>query len=113
MGNEQFRKLHWTSPTGSPTSAMCPPQIAAQRAALLFGCYRRGDANDPETYSAAEVKQACIKRQAYLDRLAEFDSRFANRRPAAALPKFDKTRPGRRANVFVQADDRNIRACLR
>jgi hypothetical protein len=77
---------------------MCP-QIAAQRAALLLGCYRRGDANDPVTYSAAvtavligfpehvveyvtdprtgipselewlpsvaQVKQACIKRQAY------------------------------------------------
>ena len=25
----------------------------AQRAAVLFGCYRRGDANDPETYTAA------------------------------------------------------------
>ena len=26
---------------------------AAQRAELLFGCYRTGDANDPETYVAA------------------------------------------------------------
>jgi hypothetical protein len=137
MRNEQFRKLHWTSPSDSPNSAMCPPQIAAQRAALLFGCYRRGDANDPETYSAAvtailtrfpqhvveyvtdprtgipsdaqwlpsvaEVKQACIKRQAYLDRLEDFDRRFA-KRPTAALPNFDNTRPGRRANVFVHAD---------
>lgn len=25
----------------------------AQRAAVLFGCYRKGDANDPETYTAA------------------------------------------------------------
>jgi hypothetical protein len=138
MGNEQFRKLHWTSPTDSRNSAMCPPQIAAQRTALLFGCYRRGDANDPETYSAAvtailtrfpqhvveyvtdprtgipsdaqwlpsvaEVKQACLKRQAYLDRLADFDMRFASRSPTAALAKFDNTRPGRRANVFVHAD---------
>ena len=24
-----------------------------ERAALLFGCYRRGDANDPDTYVAA------------------------------------------------------------
>jgi hypothetical protein len=26
---------------------------ATERAALLFGCYRRGDANDPDTYVAA------------------------------------------------------------
>lgn len=26
---------------------------AAERARLLFGCYRRGEANDPETYAAA------------------------------------------------------------
>jgi hypothetical protein len=54
--------------------------------------------------SVAEVKQACIKRQAYLDRLADFDMRFASRSPTAALPKFDNARPGRRANVFVHAD---------
>ena len=138
METEQFRKLRWASPTGSPNSAMCPPQIAAQRAALLFGCYRRGDANDPETYSAAiiavltrfpqhvveyvtdprtglpsaaqwlpsvaEVKQACIKRQAYLARLVDFDRRFGNRPSVAPLPAFDKSRPGCRANVFVHAD---------
>lgn len=28
-------------------------QFAAKRARLLFGCYRKGDANDPETYTAA------------------------------------------------------------
>jgi hypothetical protein len=28
-------------------------KYAAERARLLFGCYRRGDANDPETYVAA------------------------------------------------------------
>jgi hypothetical protein len=138
MENQQFSKLQWTSPTGSPNSAMCPPQIAAKRAAILFGCYRRGDANDPETYSAAvtavltrypqhvveyvtdprtgipsdaqwlpsvaEVKQACIKRLAYLDRLADFEKRFGNRSSAPTLPAFDKTRPGRRASVFVHAD---------
>lgn len=30
-----------------------PPALAAERARLLFGCYRKGDANDPETYTAA------------------------------------------------------------
>lgn len=28
-------------------------QYAAERARLMFGCYRRGDANDPDTYVAA------------------------------------------------------------
>jgi hypothetical protein len=54
--------------------------------------------------SVAEVKQACIQREAYLDRLADFDRRFSNRSLAAALPAFDKNQPGRRANVFVPAD---------
>jgi hypothetical protein len=30
-----------------------PPTLAAERARLLFGCYRKADANDPETYTAA------------------------------------------------------------
>jgi hypothetical protein len=33
----------------SPTSQA----LAIQRTALLFGCYRKGDANDPEIYTAA------------------------------------------------------------
>ena len=116
MESEQFKTLRGTWSTGSQSSATCPPQIAAQRAALLFGCYRRGDANDPDTYctavaavltgfpqhvveyvtdprtgipgteqwlpSVAEVKQACIKRQAYLDRLEDFDRRFGSRSPS-------------------------------
>ena len=28
-------------------------EYAAERARLMFGCYRRGDANDPDTYVAA------------------------------------------------------------
>jgi hypothetical protein len=138
MESEQFKTPHETSSAGSQSSERCPPQIAAQRAALLFGCYRRGDANDPDTYctavaavlasfpqhvveyvtdprtgipgieqwlpSVAEVKQACIKRQAYLDRLEDFDRRFGNRPPVTTLLTFDKRRPGRRANVFVPAD---------
>jgi hypothetical protein len=54
--------------------------------------------------SVAAVKQACIKRQAYLDRLEDFDRRFGNRPSVTTLLTFDKTRPGRRANVFVPAD---------
>lgn len=138
MESEQFTTQRKTWSAGSQSSETCPPQIAAQRAALLFGCYRRGDANDPDTYcaavaavligfprdvvqyvtdprtgipgteqwlpSVAEVKQACIQRQAYLARLADFDRRFTNRSLAAALPAFDKNQPGRRANVLVPAD---------
>lgn len=110
--------------------------MAAQRASLLFGCYRRGDANDPDTYcaavaatlgrfrtavveyvtdprtgipgscqwlpSVAEVKDACVARQAYLDKLDDLERRFGGRRPLLSLP-LDRARPGRRANVFVPA----------
>jgi hypothetical protein len=48
------------SPPKTDLSSVCAPSIdqprldyAAERARLLFGCYRKGDANDPETYSAA------------------------------------------------------------
>ncbi len=44
-------------PTGSSSecdnSTSGRAKYAAERARLLFGCYRRGDANDPETYVAA------------------------------------------------------------
>lgn len=57
--NSQFKKLRDVS-LPSPGSSLnpshppiCPAEIAARRAALLLGCYRRGDAEDPETYSAA------------------------------------------------------------
>ena len=39
--------------TASAGRCLTAPQEAAERARLLFGCYRRGDANDPETYTAA------------------------------------------------------------
>jgi hypothetical protein len=47
---QQFNRLH---ATWSPNSETCPEQKAAERTALMFGCYRKGDANDPETYCAA------------------------------------------------------------
>lgn len=42
-------------PQGLPSSTSPPPNptYAAERARLMFGCYRKGDANDPETYVAA------------------------------------------------------------
>lgn len=44
------------SSSGSVPSMLAlgtPAIYAAERARLIFGCYRRGDANDPETYTAA------------------------------------------------------------
>lgn len=102
----------------------------------MFGCYRRGDANDPDTYcaavaatlsrfpqavveyvtdprtgipgsiawlpSVAEVKSACMSRQSYVDKIADYDARFTGRKPLPALPPNTRS-PGRRANVFVHA----------
>ena len=50
MESEQYRTQHATFSENSET---CPPQTAAKRASILFGCYRRGDASDPDTYCAA------------------------------------------------------------
>jgi len=33
----------------------CPTSVAAERATLLTGCYRKGDAEDPEIYSIALI----------------------------------------------------------
>ena len=132
--DEPFNKLHatWSQDSNSET---CPPQMAARRAAILLGCYRTGDANDPDTYCAAiaavlsryskdvvtyvtdprtgiageckwlpavaEVKEACVKRQAYLDRLRDFDKRFANRKSVPCLPPRDRKAPGARADVCI------------
>jgi len=43
------------SSSGLPTLTRPPinPGYAAERAKILFGCYRRGEANDPDTYVAA------------------------------------------------------------
>jgi hypothetical protein len=54
MGDEPFTTQHRTSSTASRSSTSPHhAAYAAQRAKLLFGCYRRGDANDPDTYVAA------------------------------------------------------------
>lgn len=56
---EQFSKLRQTNSTDSaqstshPLFSNCSPQYAMERARLMFGCYRRGDANDPDIYVAA------------------------------------------------------------
>lgn len=53
-----MKKLEMSLPPATSSSSECEIsperlQYAAERARLLFGCYRKGDANDPETYTAA------------------------------------------------------------
>lgn len=45
-----------TPQNGSPPAklySVIDPALAAERAKMLFGCYRKADANDPEMYAAA------------------------------------------------------------
>src|SRR3990167_5280588 len=51
--DEPYTTRQPTYLSGSANSTNCPVSYAAERARLLFGCYRRGDANDPDTYVAA------------------------------------------------------------
>jgi hypothetical protein len=54
MGDEPYTKQQTTSSRSSARSTS-PHQAAyaAERAKVLFGSYRRGDANDPDSYVAA------------------------------------------------------------
>ena len=58
MGDEPYTTQQKTSTktfSGAPRSSTSPHQAAyaAERARMLFGSYRRGDANDPTLYVAA------------------------------------------------------------
>jgi hypothetical protein len=58
MGDEPYRTQQETytrKPSAASVSSTSPHQAAyaAQRARILLGSYRRGDANDPELYVAA------------------------------------------------------------
>jgi hypothetical protein len=54
MGDEPFNKQQTTS-SRSYARSTSPHHLAyaTERAKILFGCYRRVDANDPDTYVAA------------------------------------------------------------
>ncbi len=59
---QSFQQPTDSLPARSPSvqsQALCPAQIAAERARLLFGCYRTGEANDPDTYTAAIASILC------------------------------------------------------
>lgn len=52
--SQQFTRLQQPSPNGSSNSTnQAHLTYAADRAKVLFGCYRRGEANDPERYVAS------------------------------------------------------------
>ena len=56
--NHQFRPLREISSSavsrsGQSLPPTCPDDIATRRAGILLGCYRKGDAEDPETFVAA------------------------------------------------------------
>ena len=53
MGDERFTMQRETSADTSKPSMNQRLAYANQRAEVLFGCYRRGDANDPDRYVAA------------------------------------------------------------
>lgn len=58
MGDEPYKTQRetFTNRRSQPSSHSTSPHHAAyatERARMLFGCYRRGDANDPETYVRA------------------------------------------------------------
>jgi len=53
MGDEPFTTQRETSPRGSKPSTNQRLTYATTRAEVLFGSYRRGDANDPDRYVAA------------------------------------------------------------
>jgi len=62
--------------------------------------------------SVADVKQACLKRQAYLDKLKDLDRRFGGRSPIALERPRNRKLAGCRANVFVPADAPQYQRCL-
>lgn len=53
MGDEQSTTQQRTSQRGSGPSMNQLEAYAGERAQVLFGCYRRADANDPDRYVAA------------------------------------------------------------
>jgi hypothetical protein len=70
--------------TSATLPAKCSQKLAAARAMILMGCYRKTDANDPEVYVAAVV--AVLTR--YLPEVA-----IAVTEPATGLPSKAKWLP--------------------
>jgi hypothetical protein len=118
----QFKTLPEIS-TNSPKAdeGNCSLELASKYAGTLLGSYRKGDANDADTYvgrvelpsvtqflpSIKEINDACRDRLQFLWRIAEPP---LQRRAVTRF--YDTTTPGRRANLFVHADAPQYAAAL-
>ena len=84
----QFQTLHQTSSNAltrnSPTSTTCDPRTAARKAAQLFGCYPRNDANDPEIFITAATALLASYPEAVAERVCD---------PIRGLPAKNKFLP--------------------
>jgi hypothetical protein len=74
-GDVHFLTLHQTSSNAltksSPTSTKCDPRTAARKAAQLFGCYNRNEANDPEIFITAMTAMLACYPELVVDRVCD------------------------------------------
>jgi hypothetical protein len=78
------KDLNPAKSSDSDRDQLCPPAVAAQRAGLLFGCYRKDDANDPDVYVAAVSAVLCDYSEAIV--MAVTDPRTGIPRKSKWLP---------------------------
>ena len=55
----------------SPTSTKCDPRTASRKAAQLFGCYPRNEANDPEIFLTAATALLASYPEAVAERVCD------------------------------------------
>ena len=74
-GNGQFLTLRQASSNAltnsSPTSTKCDPRTASRKAAQLFGCYPRNEANDPEMFLTAASALLASYPEVVVDRVCD------------------------------------------
>ena len=68
----------------SPTSTKCDPRTASRKAAQLFGCYPRNEANDPEIFLTAATALLASYPEAVAERVCD---------PIRGLPSKNKFLP--------------------
>jgi len=61
--------------SNSPTSTKCDPRTASRKAAQLFGCYPRNEANDPEFFLTAASALLASYPEVVVDRVCDPVSR--------------------------------------
>ena len=72
------------STRNSPTSTKCDPRIAGRKAAQLFGCYPRNEANDPEIFITAATALLATYPEIVVERVCD---------PIRGLPAKNKFLP--------------------